>query len=97
MSEAKFTDGEWSVQFTDMIFTSNRENKEQVAVAIVHNEKNADKYLMAASKQMYAMLEQISEFKKQIDEGINVHGGMAGMLGSIDMIDDLLAQARGES
>ena len=71
--------------------TRTQEARDAAAV-----ESNANIHLIATAPEMYEMLEQISGFKKMIDDGINVHGGMSGLHGSIDMIDQLLAKARGE-
>ena len=57
MSEAKFTKGEWVVQFGDMVFSSDGVNNEQVAA--VCNDDNNDAHLIAAAPEMYAMLENI--------------------------------------
>lgn len=83
MSEAKFTKGEWSVQFEDMIFASCGVDNEQVAV--VCNEENKDKNLIAAAPEMYKMLKSIADDNRGIDDGF------------VSEIDKLLAKARGES
>jgi hypothetical protein len=82
MSEAKFTKGEWNVQFGDMIFASDEINNEQVAV--VCNEENKDKHLIAAAPEMYEMLVQL-----QIEGGLGIARHR--------QIDRLLSKARGES
>jgi hypothetical protein len=82
MSEAKFTKGEWNVQFGDMIFASDEINNEQVAV--VCNEENKDKHLIAAAPEMYEMLVQL-----------HIVGGLG--IERHRKIDRLLSKARGES
>ncbi len=95
MSEAKFTKGEWNVQFGDMIFSSDGINNEQVAV--VCNEDNSDKYLIALAPEMY----------EEIERDIGWLGMMKAkfVLGSyeyqsiclrIESKQKLLAKARGE-
>lgn len=87
MSEAKFTKGEWNVQFGDMIFASDEINNEQVAV--VCNEENKDKYLIAAAPEMYEALEDAADMLFQSGEAELRSHGME--------IRKLLAKARGES
>ncbi|EMN6272601.1 hypothetical protein WB484_001269 [Vibrio cholerae] len=57
--------------------------------------KNHDR-LVEENKRLRDLLEQIRAFKKQIDEGVNVHGGMSGLMGSIDIIDETLSELGGE-
>lgn len=95
MSEAKFTSGDWNVQFGDMIFASDGINNEQVA--IICNDDNQDKHLIAAAPEMY----------EEIERDIGWLGMMKAkfVLGSyeyqsiclrIESKQKLLAKARGE-
>ena len=86
MSEAKFTKGEWVVQFGDMVFSSDGVNNEQVAA--VCNDDNNDVHLIAAAPEMYAMLKTaISYMDGDSVEDFTYH---------YQEIKQLLAKARGE-
>ncbi|EKF9299609.1 hypothetical protein O1B50_000102 [Vibrio cholerae] len=65
------------------------------AEAAVLAVKNHDR-LTEENKRLRDLLEQIRAFKKQIDEGLNVYGGMSGLMGSIDIIDETLSELGGE-
>lgn len=67
------------------------EQNRAIAIAVNNHDR-----LVEENKRMRDLLEQIRAFKKQIDEGVNVHGCMSGLIGSIDIIDETLSELGGE-
>ncbi len=100
-NEAKFTKGDWSARSVVgngrvEIYSMVEFKASRLCVMDRYDGAIHDANMMAAAPKMYAMLDFISQLKKQLDDGFNVHGAISGLNGSIDMIDGLLAEARGE-